>query len=62
MEEVSPFQRERRKILGINGTVPNIPEDIPKKLPDQHKTIYAHGTFLRHMETVGMNRIVLMSY
>jgi hypothetical protein len=60
--EVSYFQQERRKILGISGTVPNTPEDILKKLPDRHKTIYAHGTFLRHMETVGMNRIVLMSY
>jgi hypothetical protein len=45
---VSYFQQERRKILGISGTVPDIPEDILEKLSDRHKKTCAGGTFLRH--------------
>jgi hypothetical protein len=54
------IQRERKKVLGISGTVPKTPDDILEKLPDRFKTTSGGGPFLRHMEKVDNNNMIMI--
>lgn len=53
-------RRERQKILGINSVVPKTSADIIAKLPDRYKVTATGGPFLRHMEIISGDKLMML--
>jgi hypothetical protein len=54
------IQREKKRMLGISGTVPKTPAEIMENLPERFKKTSGGGPFLRHMEKVGEDSMILV--
>ncbi len=50
----------KEKDLGHQWSCTKDPKDIMRKLPDHYKKTCDGGTFLRHMEIVGIDRILMI--